>query len=233
LIPAVAPDGQAAVLVSLEIGNAAPEDAAGELARLAESAGARRHVTVGGRRARPDPKFYAGSGKVREIALAAEALNAATVIFNHALSPAQQRNLEKELGRSVLDRTELILTIFAQRALQIALLRRRERVVEDHPAGVERRGGATDLRHLAAAGEILRVRPCAAAAHLGMTSDAGALRQPQQLFGGVLGGRPAEIQAHEYRGLVIGRGRGAQASFSGSAPTLTAREGTTVEMACL
>jgi len=116
LIPAVAPDSQAAVLVSLEIGDAAPEDAAEELARLAESAGVRRHVTVGGRRPRPDPKFYAGSGKVREIALAAEALNAATVIFNHALSPAQQRNLEKALGRSVLDRTELILTIFAQRA---------------------------------------------------------------------------------------------------------------------
>jgi len=116
LIPAAAPDNQAAVLVSLDFGDTAQEDAAEELARLADSAGVGRHVTVGGRRQRPDPKFYAGSGKVQEIGLAAEALNAGTVIFNHALSPAQQRNLEKELGRTVLDRTELILTIFAQRA---------------------------------------------------------------------------------------------------------------------
>ncbi len=116
MIPAAAPDSQAAVLVSLDFGDAAQEDAAEELARLADSAGVGRHVTVSGKRQRPDPKFYAGSGKVQEIGLAAEALNAGTVIFNHALSPAQQRNLEKELGRTVLDRTELILTIFAQRA---------------------------------------------------------------------------------------------------------------------
>ncbi len=116
MIPAAAPDNQAAVLVSLDFGGAAQEDAAAELARLADSAGVGRHVTVGGKRQRPDPKFYAGSGKVQEIGLAAEALNAGTVIFNHPLSPAQQRNLEKELGRKVLDRTELILTIFAQRA---------------------------------------------------------------------------------------------------------------------
>jgi GTPase len=71
---------------------------------------------VGGRRARPNPKFYAGSGKVAEIRAAAEALNAAFVVFNHELSPAQQRNIEKEVGRRVLDRTEVILEIFAQRA---------------------------------------------------------------------------------------------------------------------
>jgi len=116
LIPAVAPDDRAAILVSLDFGDAAYEEGAEELARLAESAGVRRHAAIGGKRQRPDPKFYAGSGKVREIGLAAGALNAGTVIFNHALSPAQQRNLEKELGRKVLDRTELILTIFAQRA---------------------------------------------------------------------------------------------------------------------
>ena len=69
-----------------------------------------------GRRQRPDAKLFAGRGKVQEIGLAAEALNAGTVIFDHALSPAQQRNLERELGRAVLDRTDLILTIFAQRA---------------------------------------------------------------------------------------------------------------------
>jgi len=129
LIPAVAPDKQAAVLVSLDLGGAAPEDAADELLRLAESAGVRRHAAVSGKRQRPDPKFFVGSGKVAEIARAAQDLNAATVIFNHALSPAQQRNLEQALEREVLDRTELILTIFAQRAqthegkLQVELAR--------------------------------------------------------------------------------------------------------------
>jgi GTP-binding protein HflX len=81
-----------------------------------ESAGIRRHRLVRGRRARPDPKFYCGSGKVEEIRAAAEQLNAGFVVFNHELSPAQQRNLEKELQRRVLDRTEVILEIFAQRA---------------------------------------------------------------------------------------------------------------------
>ena len=129
MIPAVAPDKQAAVLVSLDLGGAAPEDAADELLRLAESAGVRRHAAVGGKRQRPDPKFFVGSGKAEEIARVAQDLNAATVIFNHALSPAQQRNLEQALEREVLDRTELILTIFAQRAqthegkLQVELAR--------------------------------------------------------------------------------------------------------------
>jgi GTP-binding protein HflX len=129
LISAAAPDNQAAVLVSLDLGGAAPEDAAEELLRLAESAGVRRHAAVGGKRQRPDPKFFVGSGKAEEIARVAQDLNAATVIFNHALSPAQQRNLEKALDREVLDRTELILTIFAQRAqthegkLQVELAR--------------------------------------------------------------------------------------------------------------
>ena len=84
--------------------------------RLVESAGVRRHRVVKGRRARPDPKFYVGSGKVEEIGRAAAELNAMYVVFNHALSPAQERNVEKEIARRVLDRTELILEIFAQRA---------------------------------------------------------------------------------------------------------------------
>ena len=116
MIPAAAPDNQAAVLVSLDIGNTMPEDAAEELARLAESAGIWRHVQVRGRRQRPDPKFYAGSGKVAEIGQAVAALNAGWVIFNHDLSPAQERNVEAELKCRVLDRTGLILEIFSQRA---------------------------------------------------------------------------------------------------------------------
>jgi GTP-binding protein HflX len=114
--PAAAHDNQAAVLVSLDFGAAAPEDAAEELLRLAQSAGIRRHAEVRGRRARPDPKLFAGSGKVAEIGRAAQALNAGWVIFNHELSPAQERNLEIELKRRVLGRTGLILEIFSQRA---------------------------------------------------------------------------------------------------------------------
>ena len=76
----------------------------------------RRHQVVRGSRKRPDSGLFAGSGKVEEIAAAAAALNAASVVFNHDLSPAQGRNLEKALGRRVVDRTELILEIFAQRA---------------------------------------------------------------------------------------------------------------------
>jgi GTP-binding protein HflX len=114
--PRRAADPAAAVLVCLDFGDDGYEDAIAEITRLAESAGARRSKVVRGKRQRPDAKLYAGSGKVGEIGVAADELDAATVIFNHTLSPGQQRNLEKELGRKVLDRTELILRIFAQRA---------------------------------------------------------------------------------------------------------------------
>jgi GTP-binding protein HflX len=116
VLPRRAADPAAALLVCLDFGDEGFEEGIAEITRLAESLGARRCRVVRGRRQKPDPKLYAGSGKVQEIGLAADALNAAAVIFNHTLSPAQQRNLEKELGREVLDRTELILRIFAQRA---------------------------------------------------------------------------------------------------------------------
>lgn len=114
--PAVATDHRAAVLVCLDFGDPGFEEGVEEFVRLAESGGALRHRLVRGRRARPDPKFFAGSGKLAEIQGAAAALDAAFVLFNHALAPGQQRNLERALGRRVLDRTELILEIFAQRA---------------------------------------------------------------------------------------------------------------------
>jgi GTP-binding protein HflX len=114
--PTAGPDAQAAVLVCLDFGDPSHADSVEEFVRLAQSGGAARYSLVEGRRSRPDPKFFAGSGKVEEIGRAASELNAAFVIFNHPLSGAQQRNLEKELGRRVLDREELILDIFAQRA---------------------------------------------------------------------------------------------------------------------
>lgn len=100
----------------LDFGEEGYGESVEEVVRLVESAGVRRHRVVRGRRSRPDSKLFAGSGKIEEIGAAAGELNAAFVVFNHALSPAQERNVEKALQRRVLDRTGLILEIFAQRA---------------------------------------------------------------------------------------------------------------------
>lgn len=112
------PDGaaDAAVLVSLDFGDTDYADSLEELHRLAESAGVRVLAVVEGKRSRPDAALYAGSGKVQEIADALEQSGAGMVIFNHEISAAQQRNLERRLQTRVVDRTTLILDIFAQRA---------------------------------------------------------------------------------------------------------------------
>ncbi|HEX6529868.1 MAG TPA: GTPase HflX [Burkholderiales bacterium] len=114
--PAANTDPQAAVIVCLDFGDPHYEEGVEEVVRLVESAGVRRYKVLKGKRAKPDPRFYAGSGKVQEIGKAAAELNAMYVVFNHALSPAQERNVEREVVRRVMDRTELILEIFAQRA---------------------------------------------------------------------------------------------------------------------
>ena len=114
--PAAAADPQAAIIVCLDFGEPHHEEAVEEVVRLVQSAGVLRHRVLKGRRSKPDPRFYAGAGKVEEIAAAAAELNAMYVVFNHALSPAQERNIEKAIARRVMDRTELILEIFAQRA---------------------------------------------------------------------------------------------------------------------
>ena len=114
--PAAAADPLAAIIVCLDFGDPYYDEGVEEVVRLVQSAGVRRYRVIKGRRARPDPKLYAGTGKVEEIARAAAELNAMYVVFNHALSPAQERNVEKHIVRRVMDRTELILEIFAQRA---------------------------------------------------------------------------------------------------------------------
>ncbi|MBC7945504.1 MAG: GTPase HflX [Burkholderiales bacterium] len=105
-----------AVLVSLDLNKADYAESLDELRQLADSAGIESRAVVEGRRTRPDPALFAGSGKVDEIAGAIEATAASLVIFNHELSGAQQRNLEQRLKCRVIDRTSLILDIFAQRA---------------------------------------------------------------------------------------------------------------------
>lgn len=87
-----------------------------ELALLVDTAGADAVERVHQRRTSPDPATYIGKGKVQEIKELAEAVDCDTVVFDDELSPAQQFNLEKILGRTALDRTAVILDIFAQNA---------------------------------------------------------------------------------------------------------------------
>ena len=108
--------GERAVLVQIDLDQGMLDERLGELKLLVGSAGASVEAVVTGRRSRPDPAFFVGSGKVAEIGESLRAHEGDIVIFNHALSPAQQRNLERELRCRVIDRTALILDIFALRA---------------------------------------------------------------------------------------------------------------------
>jgi len=108
--------GTRAVLVGLDFGTGDHAETFDELKQLAASAGVTSYETVFGKRDRPDPAFFAGKGKVEQIAETAATAQAQLVIFNHELSPVQERNLEQRLNCRVVDRTTLILDIFAQRA---------------------------------------------------------------------------------------------------------------------
>ena len=105
-----------AVLVSLDFGAPDYAESLEELRLLAESAGVRTIALVEGKRQRPDASLFAGSGKVDEIAAIVEQHEVPLVIFNHDLSPAQMRNLTARIKARVIDRTMLILDIFALRA---------------------------------------------------------------------------------------------------------------------
>ncbi len=87
-----------------------------ELALLVDSAGGKVLATIEQRRDHPHPQTLVGEGKVEEIALQVQSLGANLVVFDRELSPAQTRNLEKQFGVKVVDRTEILLDIFAQRA---------------------------------------------------------------------------------------------------------------------
>lgn len=108
--------GERVVLVHLDIGGAAEPDEREELRLLALAAGAEIVGALGGSRAVPDARLFIGSGKAEELKDLVAATGAELVVFNHTLSPAQERNLERLLECRVVDRTGLILDIFAQRA---------------------------------------------------------------------------------------------------------------------
>ena len=126
-----------------------------EFTELARSAGATVVGTITARIDRPNASHYIGSGKVEEVLAACEATGADVVLFNHTLSPVQERNLAKALDRRVVDRTGLILDIFAQRAvshegkLQVELAQLKHlsaRLVRAHAGLDSQRGGSIGLR---------------------------------------------------------------------------------------
>lgn len=144
------------ILVSVDFGEPNFDAALLELGLLAESAGYAVVDRVTCKRKAPDAALFVGSGKAQEIKQLAEVNGATEILFDQALSPAQQRNLERELGMAVNDRTLLVLEIFAQRArsfegkLQVELARlqylstrlvRRWSHLERQRGGAGQRGG--------------------------------------------------------------------------------------------
>ena len=108
--------GDAAILVSVDFGDSDYEESLSELRQLSSSAGLSIRGTVEGKRSTPDAKLFIGSGKADELMQMMQAGEANIAVFNHDLTPSQQRNLERLLQARVVDRTGLILDIFSQRA---------------------------------------------------------------------------------------------------------------------
>ena len=108
--------GERVILVAIDFGTPDFAESVAELRLLATGAGLEILGEVQGKRSRPDAALFVGSGKADEIAALVAATEADVVIFNHELSPAQERNLERRLHCRVIDRTTLILDIFARRA---------------------------------------------------------------------------------------------------------------------
>jgi len=108
--------GEKALIVHLSINESFSEDDLSEFVQLVRSANVEPLATITGSRRAPDARYFVGKGKLEEVKRVLHETCADIVLFNHSLSPSQQRNLEKELEVRVLDRTNLILDIFAQRA---------------------------------------------------------------------------------------------------------------------
>lgn len=109
-----------AVLVHIGVGRAWSEDGLAEFRELARACGAEVVGEITGTRPKPDPRFFVGTGKADEIRATIESEAADLVLVDHELTPGQERNLERRLSCRVLDRTGLILDIFAQRARSFA-----------------------------------------------------------------------------------------------------------------
>ncbi|WKZ99500.1 ribosome rescue GTPase HflX [Xanthomonas translucens] len=147
--------GEHALLIQPYAGGPSEDDVLEEFADLARSAGASIAATLTARIDKPSPSTLIGSGKLEEVKAVAEASGADLILVNHALSPGQERNLEKYLERRVIDRTGLILDIFAQRArshegkLQVELAQLRHmatRLIRGWTHLERQRGGSIGLR---------------------------------------------------------------------------------------
>ncbi|MBU2048270.1 MAG: GTPase HflX, partial [Gammaproteobacteria bacterium] len=146
--------GEHALLIQPHAGRL-EDDVLEEFTDLARSAGASIAATLTARIDRPNPSILIGSGKLDEVKAAADATGADLILVNHALSPGQERNLERFLERRVIDRTGLILDIFAQRArshegkLQVELAQLRHmstRLIRGWTHLERQRGGSIGLR---------------------------------------------------------------------------------------
>ena len=109
-------EGKSACVISINFGDTDFEESVEEIKELVLSADMKIVSTVNIKRSAPDPKYFLGSGKAEEVKFIIQESKADTVIFNHNLSPSQERNLEKYFSTRILDRTALILFIFAKRA---------------------------------------------------------------------------------------------------------------------
>jgi GTP-binding protein HflX len=109
-------EGKSACVISINFGDADFEESVEEIKELVLSADMKIVSTVNIKRSAPDPKYFLGSGKAEEVKFIIQESKADTVIFNHNLSPSQERNLEKYFSTRIFDRTALILLIFAKRA---------------------------------------------------------------------------------------------------------------------
>ena len=115
-MPPKLPGRTQAIVVGIDCGDALFDDRLTEMVELVTSAGASVVQTMTGKRFKPDASTYAGSGKIDDIAAAVVEQDVNLVVFSHQLSPIQVRNVERVVGVRVIDRTDLILDIFAQRA---------------------------------------------------------------------------------------------------------------------
>ena len=135
--------------------DAETNDSLDELERLVDTAGADVVARLTQRRDKPDPASFIGKGKVEELKATCLAVDADTVVFDNELAPAQQFNLEKTLGRTAIDRTAVILDIFAQNShtlegkaqVELALMRYRlPRIRRGASAGLTQQGGGIGTR---------------------------------------------------------------------------------------
>ncbi len=192
--------GEAVVLVSLDFGDPDYRESLSELTLLASSAGLNVATKVEARRGKPDAALFVGSGKADEIAELVRAAGAGLVIFNNDLSPVQERNLERRIQCRVLDRTALILDIFALRArsnegkLQVELAQLRHyatRLVrgwthlERQKGGIGMRGGPGETQ-LELDRRIIANRIKTIEAKLEKLANSRAIQRRSRQRGGVL-----------------------------------------------